>query len=126
MPGLCDGRKENPQGHNGSVNPLALCRSGTITKPLAIVTLGCDFHKTECELSAGGRGGGQRKCLMTAEQVRDKVEAARPEMLSVKRAGRSSRRSPVRIVNLQALSGCHVNLFDKEGGERLALHDKRR
>ena len=28
----CGGRKEGPQGRNGSVNPLALRRRGTITK----------------------------------------------------------------------------------------------
>ena len=31
--GPCGGRKEGPQGRNGSVNPLALRRRGTIIKP---------------------------------------------------------------------------------------------
>jgi hypothetical protein len=31
--GPCGGGKEGPQGRNGSVDPLALRRSGTITKP---------------------------------------------------------------------------------------------
>ena len=30
---LCGGRKEGPQGRNGSVNPLRLRRRGTIAKP---------------------------------------------------------------------------------------------
>ena len=32
-PGPCGGRKEGPQGHNGSVNPLALRQRGTIISP---------------------------------------------------------------------------------------------
>ena len=31
--GRCGGRKEGPQGRNGSVNPLALLQRGTITEP---------------------------------------------------------------------------------------------
>ena len=46
--GPCGGRKEGPQGRNGSVNPLALRQRGTLIRPLVL----CHFSLPTARLQS--------------------------------------------------------------------------